>query len=89
MELYKFVGFECAEYHFKDKNSGRDINTKGYRLYFIQNVLGDNGEGLKTENLYFADNKLNGFDLHNNLNKDVNVRFNRYGKPQSIELYSK
>ncbi|MGL4547186.1 hypothetical protein [Eubacterium aggregans] len=85
MEVYQFAGFEKVHYNFQDKD-GRTIDTSGYRLYFVANVEAENGQGLRTENLFASDAKLANLDLPAMLKQYVNVRYNRCIKFQSMEL---
>ena len=75
----KVIGFKRADFMSKE---GAPIT--GYNLYLSYPITGEDADGSACERYYMTDAKLarSGYKPH--VGDEVNVSFNRFGKPRSL-----
>lgn len=75
----KIIGFKRGDFTSKD-----GVAITGYNVYLTYPATGTDADGVICERVYFSDAKLarSGYKLH--VNDEVNISYNRYGKPESI-----
>lgn len=81
--MSKIVGFARADFTTKD---GTEIT--GYSVYIEEPVTGNDCSGVKTDRFFLTDNKVKkmNVDLYALVDKEVNILYNRYGKPEQITV---
>lgn len=75
----KVIGYQHKTLNFKDGNS-----IEGYFLYLDTN--NPNVVGIETERIFLSDKKADGY--HPQLEDEIKVFYNRYGKVDSVLLVS-
>lgn len=77
----KIIGFKRGDFTSKD-----GVAVTGYNVYLAYPATGADAYGVICERIYFSDTKLvrSGYKLH--VNDEVNISYNRYGKPESITV---
>ena len=77
----KIVGFKRADFTSKE---GTMIT--GYNLYLSYPITGEDASGSAFERYYLTDAKLAKCGYKPRVGDEVNVSFNRYGKPDIITV---
>ena len=72
------IGFKHSPFETQD---GKTIN--GYNIYLIA-PLGDKGNGMEAERIYVSADKLLACKYVPKVGDNVNVIYNKYGKPDAI-----
>lgn len=77
----KIIGYKRSDFTTKEGTA-----ITGYNLYLTYPIAGNDAGGSACERYYMTDAKLakSGYTPH--VGDEVNVSFNRYGKPESIIL---
>jgi len=75
----RVIGKRRVQFTTKD---GTEID--GYSLYLGENIPPDQGEGEAVERAFFSKAKLAAFGYTPKVDDEVEVLYNRYGKPYSI-----
>lgn len=76
----KVIGFKRS--NFKSKSS--DTMVTGYNIYLTYPVSGEDAAGVACERVYMSDDKLAKCDYVPQVGDEVNVTYNRFGKPEFI-----
>ena len=78
------LGFQRSDFTLRDGSA----TITGFNIYLAQPIPADKGKGRSVERFYVTDAKISacGFDLTAAVGKEVAVRFNRFGKIDSLAV---
>lgn len=78
----KLIGYKHSEFTAKDGN-----HVKGIVVYFGMTIT-RNGEGMEAEKFFLSEEKLSrmAFKPEESIGRNVRIYFNRYGKPDEIQV---
>lgn len=74
------VGFQKS--NFTPKDSNREI--RGYNLFLSRPLVGDDADGIAVERCYITDEKLAASNYTPCIGDEVDLFYNRFGKPDTI-----
>ena len=77
----KIVGYKRSAF---TANDGTQVS--GMRIFLIAELSGNNAKGYESLSLYLSDAKLANIGYTVSLNDEVEIYYNRYGKPESITV---
>ena len=76
----KIIGIKSSS--FVSERDGATIN--GVNLYVTYPMAGEGAQGMACEPLYLTDNRLAQCRYPPRLGDEINISYNRYGKPAAI-----